>query len=66
MADNKAAEFIQFPSFLTVGFKNFLISTARNAFELYGDDQAQNVGHIYAALKQQKGGKWVVVMCPKD
>ncbi len=43
MADNKICEFKYAPSATTNLTKNFLITTIRNAFELYGDDQVANL-----------------------
>ena len=66
MADNKAINIIKFPTSETIEFKNWMFGTARTAVELYGDDQGEVARHIRQSLKSKEGGKWVVLVCPKD
>jgi hypothetical protein len=66
MTDNKIVDFIAIPSSTTTETKNFLITTIRNACEIYGDDQTGISRHIYDTLRGKLGGDWFVVVCPKD
>lgn len=66
MADNKIIEFVNIPESLTASKKNFLISTIRNAWELYGDSQPNLCKYIYECLHESWGGHWSVIICPKE